>query len=464
MSTVLDLYAGAGGWDEGMSRIGIHDVLGIEIEPNACATAEAAGHKRLMADVTALAPGEFGPVEGLVASPPCQAFSAAGKGAGRTELARIHALIKAYAAGSDDPGTDWADERSHHVAQPVRWIRDLRPDWIALEQVPPVLPVWKWIAHVLRSWGYSVWTGTLNAADYGVPQTRRRAFLLASRTWTAAPPEPTHADSRRLPDSDPLFGEPLQPWMSMAEALGWIEADHVARTVAGSCATSWTLRGNQKPPHLNGEYAASDAAGPAQTITNQVRSFGWVRTEQTTDLAVGREPVEREVDRPAPTVVTNADRWELRNNSGVNAAVRSYDQPAPTIAFGHAGMQVRLRNDNQANACERLAGVEPAGTLFFGGRQNEVTWEFERPATTVQGDPRIGRPGHKGREAGESQFEVESRRITVTEAAVLQTFSADYPWQGSKTAQFQQVGNAVPPLLAAHVVARVTGIWHGPLS
>lgn len=80
---IVDLFAGPGGWEEGLRELGDR-ALGIDLDPIACASAEAAGHERLCADVAALEPGDFAPAWGLIASPPCQAYSTAGKGLGRS--------------------------------------------------------------------------------------------------------------------------------------------------------------------------------------------------------------------------------------------------------------------------------------------------------------------------------------------------------------------------------------------
>jgi DNA (cytosine-5)-methyltransferase 1 len=503
---VVELYAGAGGWSQGLRMLDPGaSAVGLDNWAPACHTAVAAGHRRVCADVATYPTGPFAGSVGVVASPPCQAFSVAGSRAGETDRARVHRLVDAYATGADHPGGGWADPRSHHTAQPVRWIRDLRPQWVAMEQVPPVLPLWQHIARVLAGWGYSTWCGLLNAADYGVPQTRTRAFLIASRTGPVAPPAPTHA---KTPTED-LFGAQRLPWVSMAQALDMGGVDRPARTVCGHRGprwayrpgedTGWTLQGHQKPDRADGEYQTRDTDLPAPTMTSGARSARWVETEQTSQTAAGRVPHRVSVDLPAPTVVANADRWELRSRRDSSAWVAGHGEradrpgtdpaptltgeagrwelvaagrekvndrtkprdldtePAHTVAFGHSDMRWQLRNGNQDNACVRDLD-EPAGTLFFGGRLNVVDWVAQRPATTVLGDPRIGRPGHKDRAAGgESQFEVASVRVTVQQAAVLQSFPPDYPWQGTKTAQFGQVGNAVPPLLAAAVLAAAGG-------
>jgi DNA (cytosine-5)-methyltransferase 1 len=74
----------------------------------------------------------------------------------------------------------------------MRYAAELRPRWIALEQVPPVLPIWQYMADRLRGLGYRPWTGILSAEEYGVPQTRKRAILVASLDGRVGPPAPTH--------------------------------------------------------------------------------------------------------------------------------------------------------------------------------------------------------------------------------------------------------------------------------
>jgi DNA (cytosine-5)-methyltransferase 1 len=85
-------------------------------------------------------------------------------------------------------------------------------------------------------------------------------------------------------------------------------------------------------------------------------------------------------------------------------------------------------------------------------------WTSRRPATTVLADPRISTPrAHRASKPGtakewSSQFE-DAVRVSVQEAAILQGFRADYPWQGSRSRCFLQIGNAVCPPVARLVVA-----------
>jgi DNA (cytosine-5)-methyltransferase 1 len=404
---ILDLFAGAGGWEEALRRLGL-SALGVETDGWACETARAAGHDRLQADVTRLEPDDFAPMWGLIGSPPCQAYSTAGKGLGRADRPTVLACAHELAAGHDSRAErlkQCGDPRSLLTVEPLRFALALKPRWIALEQVPAVLELWTLFAELLCSHGYRSAVGILSAERYGVPQTRKRAFLIASLDGPVCLPAPTHRSykprSREVPEDELA----LAPWVSMAEALGW------PTSVPTNCS-------RDRRPVCNAVAAARRRQGHAG--------------------------------------------WAWRNGNQPNAALRSERAPAPTIHFGHRANQVEwvpgAYDTRQCGARVRPVS-EPAPTMLASGLAKGVPlWAAERPATTVACDRRVHPPGHK-QNASDPPNRYEQRRganavrVTTTQAAVLQGFDSRYPWRGPRTRQFEQIGNAVPPPLALAVLA-----------
>ncbi|KUJ65421.1 DNA cytosine methyltransferase, partial [Streptosporangium amethystogenes] len=217
-----DLFAGPGGIDVAARQLGIH-LTGIEWDANAVATRLAAGLATRHGDVRLFGPGLFRNEDGLAAGPPCQTFTNAGLGLGRSALALLAAAVKDAGATGRVATPAGLDDRTTLVLEPLRWI--LQADaagapyrWIVLEQVPAVLPIWQAYREALEARGYSAACGVLNAEEYGVPQTRRRAVLVARLDGPAALPAPTH---RRFVKGVPQSaGDPsLLPWVSMADTL-----------------------------------------------------------------------------------------------------------------------------------------------------------------------------------------------------------------------------------------------------
>lgn len=359
---VVDLFAGPGGWSVACQRRGLTE-LGIENVDTTCDTRRAAGHLTLQADVQDVDPRDYLGVPGLLASPPCQTFSKAGKGTGRRQLDLVQRAVKHVGAGEwpTDLIAETTDPRTALVLQPLRWALIMQPEWLAWEQVPSVLPAWEAMAEVLRQHGYSVVTGCVQAEQFGVPQTRRRAVLLASRTREVALPVPTHSryHSRAPERLDPG----VLSWVSMADALS---------------------------PHSHGD------------VTLQTPAM--LRAKDYT--------IPRTLDRPANTLACGNDASQLRW--------------VPTF-------------------------VSQSGTPV------DEQWPSKRPSTTVAGRDLVQNPGATAnRFNGSTKSRNDGVRVTVAEASVLQTFPADYPWQGSRTAHWTQVGDAVPPLLADALLQAVT--------
>lgn len=344
MTNADDLFAGAGGWDLGAQTLGIH-ARGIELMKEARATRDAAGLTTIHDDVWTYKPD--GHATGLIASPPCQTFSQAGKGAGRKALDDVLLAIHEGAYRDlghlQQVGHELGDDRTALVLTPLHFATQHEYEWLAWEQVPTVLPVWEACADLLRWLGWSVWTGMLQAEQYGVPQTRKRAFLLASRTGEVAPPVPTH--SRYYSRSPERLDEGVEKWVSMAEGLGWGYVQRPSYTITGG-----------------------SGHGP----------WGGKSVREAMIVAAGRGLPE---------------------------------------------------------------------------------WCQKRPATTVVGPfcpDVIAAPGY--RTTVSRQNALDSVRVTVPEAGVLQSFPADFPWQGAKGKQYLQAGNAVPPLLARAALTSVAQV------
>jgi DNA (cytosine-5)-methyltransferase 1 len=447
----VDRFAGPGGWDLAASALGV-DVTGVELDDAACATRTAAGLKTVHGDVAVLDPAAFGPVDVLIASPPCPTFSSAGKGSGRRDMDLILSWVLRVAAGEPLDALRAAvdDARSALVLEPVRWAVALEPTYIALEQVPPCLPIWQTIASALEGLGYRTWTGILEAERYGVPQTRERAILLARRDGRPChPPPPTHqryvpGEPRLTAPQLTLDGEVL-PWVSMADALGW--------GMTGRPSVSVAAGGENR----RGAKPLGGGTGSQNTIDRERDAGAWTPERPAT------------ADAQAPCGCP----WDYVDAGGFCACCEAHhdDPDGPYAIQGAPGTHHMSR-------CPARAAT--------------ASWTTDRPATTVAGDPRIFPPGHKinaddiaagrGGQQRSGAGWTETRpsppltttarpedggtvrpgadwettaavRVTIEEAAVLQSFPPDYPWQGSKSKRYQAIGNAVPPLLALHVLA-----------
>lgn len=135
-------------------------------------------------------------------------------------------------------------------------------------------------------------------------------------------------------------------------------------------------------------------------------------------------------------------------NPRPNAAHRTPCQPAPTMAFGHEQPRWNPRE------------TTPDGRPRFAQQSDndpDYGWPDNRPATVVAGRDLVQAPGATANRFNNStKSRNDGVRVSVAEAGVLQSFPADHPWQGGKSAQYLQAGNAVPVLLARATLAAAT--------
>jgi DNA (cytosine-5)-methyltransferase 1 len=203
--TAVSLFAGVGGFDLAMQRNGIHVVAAVEIDDKARAVlARRFPDTRLFPDVTKVSAHDlrdagFVPNRGIITGGfPCQDLSVAGRRKGL------------------------AGERSGLFWHIIRLVDELHPRWIVLENVPGLLSSeggrdMGIVLGALGECGYGVAYRVLDAQHFGVPQRRRRVFIVAGRGAGAAD---SAGPVQILLEPEGSAGNPAKGWTAGQEVAG----------------------------------------------------------------------------------------------------------------------------------------------------------------------------------------------------------------------------------------------------
>ncbi|MCP4248949.1 MAG: DNA cytosine methyltransferase [bacterium] len=313
----LDLFSGAGGLTLGLKESGIEPIAAVECRAEAAET-----YKKHTPDAnhycTDIREVEFSKYRGaaplVYGGPPCQPFSTGGLRKGTSDKRN---MIPAFLAA----------------------VEAVKPEVVLMENVPG-LAVASRIHYLhdvlgqLTKLGYQTSYRVLNAAHYGVPQKRRRLFVIATRDRAFWFPKPTHG---------PGTGTPMVPTSTVV---------HLDSPIG-------------EPPDCPVVYAKYPDPRPSP-YAGQLYNGG------------GR-PID--LSAPCHTILASAGGYKTHWVDTEEIAPR-YNR--------------HLRN---------------------GGKP----WEGAVPG---------------------------ARRLTIEESALIQTFPSRMSFAGSRSAQYTQVGDAVPPLLA----------------
>jgi DNA (cytosine-5)-methyltransferase 1 len=239
---IVSLFSGAGGLDLGLQWSGHEIVWANDIFAEAVATYRKNVSPHISdTDITKVPSSVIPDCDVVVGGFPCQGFSVANWG--RTE----------------------SDPRNQLFHEMVRVVRDKQPRYFVGENVKGLVSMaeGRALQVILQEFaraGYIVHHAVVNAADYGVPQARKRLLIVGVRKdlppLRAFPPRPTHAS----PEIAEFMG--LQPWVSVGKALAHLPDPELGQHIANHTASKYKLRFNG---HLG--HRTIDPDKPSPTVT-----------------------------------------------------------------------------------------------------------------------------------------------------------------------------------------------------
>jgi len=435
----IDLFAGPGGLSLGLTLSGFEVVGAVEWDPDAGATyrhnigdhVHVGDIKRLPASQMDAELKRLGvirrksEIDLVCGGPPCPGFSLIGR-------SKIANLIKSGQwEGSDHRHAFIDDPRNELFREFVGYVAHFKPKRFLIENVRGMTsymsaeerPIISVITSEFEALGYSVDARILNAADFGVPQNRRRVIFLGTR-----------GKRQRIP-----YPEPLGIALTSRDAMADL-------------------------PQVSPETGLSGGA-KLELASRLGRSFRgmflrWVRGQET--------PSGNRNPRRACT---------LHHTRPVNPRDRAV---FPLLQSGEGGPRVLYRDIFPNRLAEVGAGLPDGYSLIEGddgeplvsgppwGVRRSSRWGWYDPSKfgdkmrRIRGDqPAPTMVAHLAKDGYMFIHPDEDRTITVREAARFQSFPDAFDLsaggQNSISSQFRQVGNAVPPLMAMALGAEILG-------
>lgn len=455
----MDLFAGCGGISLGFLTAGFTPVASVEFDKWAAASHktnffDSSTEADSARDITKEDPesiltdlGINGRVEEqvdvLVGGPPCQAFSRVGRAKLRHEARRLQL--------DDAENAFLVDGRVNLWQRYLHYVRQTKPVALLMENVPDILNhggknVAEMVAEDLRTEGYKVSYTLLNAAWYGVPQTRERMFLIGLHESLGSNPTfplPTHhtilpsgyegtrATARkhisaavshghvRIDDPEPDAGHPKTT--SAMEALADLPPIFALQDMEAGI-----LRRGRKDPFEPCTYTKKT---PSTAWSRLMRHWpGFETTSHTTGHVIRYLPRDYKIFKVMEEGWQYPDIWHY-----IEEKRKALEQD---------------RHSKGLTTDKRTAEgkiFHQAWTLPYDPTKFPNRWwklYHDRPVRTLM--------AHLGKDSySHIHFDNEqARTISIREAARLQSFPDGFVFEGSMNPALRQIGNAVPPLLA----------------
>ena len=382
--TMVDLFAGAGGLSSGFARAGYKLIGTVENWSPAVQTLQA-NHPGVFVedrDIRKVDADDFlGKLPSrpnlVLGGPSCQGFSTSG------------GFSKSF-------GRDISDERNVLFLDFIRFVHTLQPEWVVMENVPGLLLFKRGLvaAEVIKQFreiGYYVVPMILLAADFGVPQLRRRLFFVGNRTRSMVPfPLPTNGN----PDLWKGFSLPFEHLSRIGnKSADSLVNPHVSFLEACGDLPVIEPGGNES---IEIEYSTEPISGYQQVM----------RASGATKVSLHYSFLPSKFERAAIKEIKPGQNW-----TALPAELKT-------------GRFSRIRPYDATTLLKRLTCDHPAYT---------INTKFNDATTGAYIHP------------------LQDRTLSIREAARLQSFPDDYLFLGSLADIRKQIGNAVPSILAERI-------------